>query len=194
MDERIENTFLTQLFVQCDTAIIFAADLKQAVQKKDDPRIWCSVQGFLVSAANISKMLWPSESATSPVSKERGSRLRAILSVPDTSILRDKKFRNHFEHFDERLDKWAESQKTSPSGLIDGWVAYSKVNFETETVGLLRVFDATDFSLMFYGERYALEPVMKAVSQLQAKVQAVARERLDQKKAKATKTRLPVGH
>ena len=181
MDERVENTFLTQIFVQCDTALIFAADIKEAVKRQDDRRIWGSIQGFLVSTANISKMLWPS--GQSPVCQERGKRLRTILSVADSSVLRDKKFRNHFEHFDERLDRWSESQNTAPSGLIDGWIAYSKAEFKTELPGLLRVFDATDLTVMFYGERYPLEPVTQAIEQLAAKVQTVARERLDQKKA-----------
>lgn len=180
MDERVENTFLTQLFVQCDTALIFTADLRQAVRNRDDPRVWCSIQGFLVSAANISKMLWPSEKSRS---LGRGNRIREILSVSDTSILKDKKFRNHFEHFDERLDQWAESQKKSPSGLIDGWIAYSKANFVTEPAGLLRRFDATDLVVMFYDESYALEPIIKEVGSLQEKIHVVARERLAQKKA-----------
>lgn len=35
----------------------------------------------------------------------RGERLRKMLKVKN-SILSDRKFRNHFEHYDERIEEW----------------------------------------------------------------------------------------
>ena len=37
----------------------------------------------------------------------RGDELRAMLGVDEVSPQSSRKFRNHFEHFDERLEAWA---------------------------------------------------------------------------------------
>jgi hypothetical protein len=183
MDERVEDAFLTQTFVQCEIALTFASDIKHAVLEKEDLRIWCAIQGFLASTANISKMLWPSRRGKTEA-MDRGERLRALLSVSDIEILKDRKFRDHFEHFDERLDAWAEGHSISRTGLLDGWIAYSKVNFDMEKPGLLRIFHAPDLTVTFCGERYPLEPVIEAIERLQVKVQAEARQRQEKRLSK----------
>ena len=142
------------------------------------------IQGFLVSTANISKMLWPSPKGKIATSRNRGERLRAILSVSDIAILEDRKFRDHFEHFDERLDAWAEVHRISPTGLLDGWMSYSKVDFDMETPAPLRIFNASDLTVTFYGERYPLEPVIEAIEKLQARVQSEARHRQERRRSK----------
>jgi hypothetical protein len=123
-------------------------------------------------------MLWPLSNSKS-ASKERGKRLRSLVSASDITVLEDKKFRNHFEHFDERLDKWAE-HPTKP--LLDGWIAYNGANFSLdENESMLRTFDAKNFTVFFYGEKYPLEPLIEAINKLQARVHSVARERLAKK-------------
>ena len=100
----------------------------------------------------------------------------------DFEVLKDKKFRNHFEHFDDRLDKWAKTQEVSRTAPVDGWVTYGKANFIIEKESLLRIFDATESTVLFYGEKYPLEPVIEAIKKLQIKVHAVARDRLAHKR------------
>jgi hypothetical protein len=36
----------------------------------------------------------------------RGKQLRELLNVPDESPLFDRSIRNHFEHYDERIEEW----------------------------------------------------------------------------------------
>lgn len=158
--------------MQCEMAKLFAKDLKCAVEAKDDGRVWCCIQGLLVTTANISKMLWPSK----PEAKERGKRLRELFRVEEDSLLKDRKFGNHFEHFDERLDTWSKSQKDGSFSLMDGWISYSGVQFSGEPETLLRIFHAEDLTLTFYGERYELGAVIDAISNLQEKVHQKAYE------------------
>lgn len=72
-----------------------------------------ALQGMLVAAANLSKLLWGSEGPE--LEKER-EPLRDSLGVRDTSCLRDRKLRNDFEHFDERVDKWFSKGRRSYAG------------------------------------------------------------------------------
>jgi len=38
--------------------------------------------------------------------KERGKQLRGLIGVDDNNLLSDRSFRNHFEHYDERVEEW----------------------------------------------------------------------------------------
>lgn len=62
--------------------------------------VFSSIHSFLSHAAMVSKMLLAkSEEANS---KSIGD----ILGIPETSLVHNRKFRNHLEHYDERLREW----------------------------------------------------------------------------------------
>jgi hypothetical protein len=77
-----------------------AAD--QLAKSSDSVEVWGSIQSILVAAANVSKILWPSGKR----SKTRGKHLRELLGVDENNLLSDRTFRNHFEHYDERIEDW----------------------------------------------------------------------------------------
>ncbi len=81
----------------------FAAHAAGRLAESSDPiEMWSSIQSILVAAANVSKILWP---AREPY-KERGKQLRELIGVDDHDLLSDRTFRNHFEHYDERIEDW----------------------------------------------------------------------------------------
>jgi len=168
MEKMVLRVFHREVERQCKFALMAAEDLSGALQAGDMDRIWYSVQAFLVAAGNISKLLWPS----SPILPERGKELRTSLSVSDDFPLEPRKFRNHFEHFDERLEKWATSSKRrnfvdsniGPLGAIGGF----------DPGDYLRNFDPGNFAVTFRGDVYELKPVINALQELwqKAKVEA----------------------
>jgi len=62
--------------------------------------VFSSIHSFLSHAAMVSKMLLAKSEETN--SKSIGD----ILGIPETSFIHNRKFRNHLEHYDERLKKW----------------------------------------------------------------------------------------
>jgi hypothetical protein len=85
-------------------------------------RFWYSLHGAVVAAANISKMLWPSETGRGGAQKMvRGERLRALLGLSaEDHLLAKRSLRDHLEHFDERLDLWA--SEAAAGGRLDCWI------------------------------------------------------------------------
>ena len=160
METMILRIFQGEVERQCRFALIAVEDLNQALSTDDRDRIWYSIQAFLVAAGNVSKLLWP----TRPLLPERGAELRESLSVSDESLLEPRKFRNHFEHFDERLEEWATSSERrnfadssiGPPGMIVG----------LEPGDFLRNFDTTNFAVTFRGDVYHLQPVTEAIREL----------------------------
>lgn len=123
-------------------------------------RLWYSLQNFLVAVANVSKLLWNGEA--------RGEKLRKLYGVEESSPLKGKRFRNHFEHFDERIDDWVASSKRmcfvdsniGPKGSIVG----------PDKTDYFRNFDPAKCTLSYAGEDYELTPVHEAIKSLYEKV------------------------
>jgi hypothetical protein len=77
-------------------------------QREVTDRQWLALQTIVISAANLSKLLWGSRSEA----KAERAPLRASLEVGDDSCLSSRNLRNDFEHFDERIERWfASSEK-----------------------------------------------------------------------------------
>lgn len=102
MNPLAEQVFIGEIVQQTKIANRAAERLKATADRFDELEVWCSIQSILVAAANVSKILWPSRKS----SAARGEALRALLNVDDRNLLSDRKFRNHFEHYDERIEDW----------------------------------------------------------------------------------------
>lgn len=62
--------------------------------------VFSSIHSFLSHCVNVSKMLNAQDGEISPKS------IGDILGISKTSIIHNRKFRNHLEHYDERLKQW----------------------------------------------------------------------------------------
>jgi hypothetical protein len=88
----------------------FAEKAADQLAKASNPiEVWGSIQSILVAAANVSKILWP---ARKPY-KARGKQLRELLGVDDLNLLSDRTFRDHFEHYDERIEDWFDNNNSA---------------------------------------------------------------------------------
>ncbi|HEX2279032.1 MAG TPA: hypothetical protein VHN13_18205, partial [Candidatus Tectomicrobia bacterium] len=78
----------------------------------------------------------------------------------EDSPLAPRTFRNHFEHFDARLEDWAVSSEhrtfvdanIGPTGMISGF----------DPGDCLRNFDPHTFTITFRGDHYHLPPIVEA--------------------------------
>jgi hypothetical protein len=160
MDRKLQWIFSREVERQCRFGLLAASDLTSALNARDGDRMWYSIQSVLIAAGNVSKLLWPSQSSC----RKRGEDLRAHLGVVETSPLAPRSFRNHFEHFDERLESWATSSKrrnladsnVGPTGMIAG----------LEPGDYLRNFDTDEYAVTFRGDTYELKPVVAALGNL----------------------------
>lgn len=101
-----EMTLISEIVAQAKFAER-AAD--RLAKSSDSVEIWGSIQSLLVAVANVSKILWPTKNQY----KARGKQLRERLGVDDNNVLSDRTFRNHFEHYDERIEDWFENNNSA---------------------------------------------------------------------------------
>jgi hypothetical protein len=62
--------------------------------------VFSSIYSFLSHCAMVSKMLSAQDQEAPPTS------IGDILSISKNSIIHNRRFRNHLEHYDERLKRW----------------------------------------------------------------------------------------
>jgi hypothetical protein len=163
VETRVLRILCCEVEQQCIFAITAVNDLKQALSMLDVTRVtrvWYSVQAFLVAVGNLSKLLWGCDGQRC----EQRAELRNMLSVDEGSPLESRTFRNHFEHFDERIEKWAESSRRG--NFYDSNIGPLTMFPDVEPSDCLRHFDPQDFKLFFRGDEYEFGPVVDAVYDL----------------------------
>ncbi|UYQ92170.1 hypothetical protein MKQ68_18955 [Chitinophaga horti] len=140
-----------------------AAERLLATHDHSDPvETWCSIQSILGATGNISKILWP----TKQKYKERGEKLRKLLSVGDDNPLSSRKFRNHFEHYDERVEEWFENSVSAV--YVDRAMNPSLMapRFFNGKSNVHRGYNSYDHTLVFRGEILDLTELMEALDTL----------------------------
>jgi hypothetical protein len=172
MDERVRHVFVREVERQSSYALMGFNDLNAALAARATDRIWYSLQSILIAAGNVSKLLWPAKAY-----EARGVELRKDLQVAEDSVLAPRTFRNHFEHFDERLEKWASStggrifvdSNIGPPGMISGL---------DETL-FLRNLDTKNLAVTFQGDSYSLQPIATALVELRGRAEELANKALN---------------
>ena len=163
MEEWHLGIYLRELEKQCKFLLIAEDELKSGLRENKYNYTWCAIQNFLVAAGNISKILWPPKRG----SKKRGEEIRTRLGIKDESVLNDRSLRNHFEHFDERLDTWVASSKKHE--YVDGFIHKSSAVEVKDAIDRKRNFDGTDWIVTFRGDSYELRPIIAAANELYLK-------------------------
>ena len=102
----------------------------------------------------------------------RGEQLRELLGVDDRNILHDRNFRNHFEHYDERIEDWLDNDNSAV--YMD-----SKIDpFEPTPWSLPRLYHRSynprSQTLSFRDESIDLTAVLSALAQIREKCRLFA--------------------
>jgi len=157
-----ETVFIGEIVLQSKIAELSAKRLSAIKDNFDQVEVWSSIQSILVAAGNVSKILWPQKEH-----EARGERLRELLKVDDNNILSDRKFRNHFEHYDERIEDWFKKQ--SSAVYSDLAVDPFKSIWGNVPTNQHRAYDPLAQTLTFRGELFDLAAVLKELQEIRIK-------------------------
>lgn len=145
--------FIGEVLLQSKIAQRAFKRLEATHDNFDQLEAWCSIQSILVAAGNVSKILWPIKN------KLRGERLRKLLKVDADNILSNRKFRNYFEHYDEKIDEWFSKRASGvyvDLGMNPSFNGGSGGNTH-------RGYNSFDNTLLFRGEILDLNKVLQAL-------------------------------
>jgi hypothetical protein len=115
MDQELRRVYLDEIMHRCDICHAAMMDLEQISAEVPMCRNpFRPAAELIYNAAVISKLFWPPRSENKHKGQRasaRGEYLRSLLGIEDNHPIRDRTLRNHLEHYDERLDAWAEQAR-----------------------------------------------------------------------------------
>jgi hypothetical protein len=155
--EDFQQVFLGEIEWQSAIALEAMSRLRQSITTPDLSFFY--IQAFLVAAANVSKLLWTTANAT------RGDELRKLLNVTDDSPIASKTLRNHFEHFDERIERWVK-QSTRHNFIDRNVFSGGRGIVGAEEIDILRNLNSATLTITFWGETYNLPQVEEALKKV----------------------------
>ena len=159
----VNHVFLGEIEYQSQFAARAVEQLRGCTENFDPIGIWSAVQSILIAAANVSKILWPSR----PEYRERGAALRALLAIEGTNALSDRSFRNHFEHYDERIEDWFSS--THSVNYTDQIIGSPPGFLREFPQNAQRGYDPSTQTLTFRGESMNLGSILRAFDEIRQK-------------------------
>lgn len=171
MDKFVLGIFVDEVTRQSEFALTSWEHLHENLDdwssdwlEEDYNRVFCHIQSFLVAVANISTILWPKQKKF----RTRGEELRRRLQVPMNSPIRDRFFRNVFEHYDKEIEKWASSSKkkhiSDMNISIEGFSAIPDLDPNDCMRNLDISRDRKNLTLTFHGDSHNLtitEPALR---------------------------------
>ncbi len=189
MDEFIESVYLRELVQQCQYAIAAVQKLNEALANHNPSEFFREASDFLHHSSAVSRILWPpgsSDHRKKKRAKQRGDYLRTRLSVSENHTLQNRKLRDHFEHFDERLDDWAE---TSPNkNIVDNMIGPRNIigGDAIKDEDIMRMYDPTSKDIVFRGEKFNIQTLVDGVIDVRTKAAVRLQEIEANKSIKAT--------
>ncbi|MEY8869011.1 hypothetical protein AB9K24_05855 [Meridianimaribacter flavus] len=166
MKEFAYSVYLSEIVFQVKIAQQAASRLPVDPGNFDHIEVWCSIQSILGATANVSKILWPS----SKKSQERGEELRELLGIDENSIIADRDIRNHFEHYDERIERLFQG-KSSVSFIDLAFNPFKPQKWETPKY-YQRAYNQVDRIVTFQNETLDLKEVLIALENIKIKCSA----------------------
>jgi len=158
-----EFVFIGEIVNQAKLAERAAERLRINTGNFDPIEVWGAIQSILIAAGNVSKILWP----TRKKSAERGELLRQLLQVDDQNPLSDRNFRNHFEHYDERIEDWF--MEHGSAVYIDSRIDPFGSPWGPNPTNFHRGYDPLTMTLTFRGESTDLSAILHALQEIRHK-------------------------
>lgn len=149
-----------QITHQCYAALSAVQQANASLAAQNWENFWAAIQNFLTAVANISKAGW------GPGGKLATERrpLRESLGIADNSALANTDLRNHLEHYDERLDRWYKN--SANKNYVDFVVGPHSAILGFEDTDIFRFFDPEAKEVIFWGEHYAMQPLVDEIARL----------------------------
>ncbi len=154
------GAFLTEIIFQADLVENANNRLKDSIDEFDRIGTWSAIQSILISSSNISKILWPQRKYA-----QRGEELRKMLKIDSKCVLKSRKFRNIFEHYDNFINDFFEDKDS-----------YSYTDFvmnpSLQSFGLTschRGYNTFNNTLIIHGEILDLNEIIDVVNEVKLK-------------------------
>ncbi len=175
MDDFLLRIYLDQAKEECEAAFGAIKALNAALASSGHTDPFGPAQAFVHHAAAVSRIFWPPGARDKKArqrSQRRGELLRQAIGLHSPHAVQARTLRDHFEHFDERLDDWAERSKNRciVKRLVGQRRAIAGDAISDEDI--IHHYDPTTNVYAFRGEKFDVQALATGLDDIYAKVKA----------------------
>lgn len=182
MGRQRKDLFISEINLMIDYCFYSFNQFNEVLHRMDDEKdydldyFWYHAQTFITYAANLSKLLWATKNHNEKTNdflnrKKFRDDLRKEVGVLESSILKDKKLRNRFEHIDEDIDFFKEniviSRSFGPSTQI---ISIDNQGYDLSKEKQFRHYNPYTTTLHLYGQAMNLQVLYDEIKLLSEKV------------------------
>lgn len=165
MDVGLRQQFKIQIADQCRIILLSAWEIERAIALSartpvGNDLLWVHLQNLLNAAANVAKALYGQGGSK----KDERKELRESIGIIGDSAFWGVSMRNNYEHFDERLDRWA--SKSTTHSFVDKTIGPTHLTNGTDEIDLFRFFDPDTWVTGFWGQRFDVRAVVEEAARL----------------------------
>lgn len=164
IDESDESFWVKMSILEIRAQATFAEMAYRNIDRKahivNEWIVFSSIHSFLSHCAMISKML-RAKGATKTIEK--------ILGLPLKSIIHDREFRNHLEHYDERLKKWI--RKAGVGASVINHCIGDKTMISGDNIVFVSFYNPMNKIFTFIDEEFNLELMFAEVQKIKNKTE-----------------------
>ena len=140
----------------------------------DNKGLFYQIHQFLIHCADLHKVLFPNINkkdlnSIKQIKKDREDSLKKVFNnYPEMDFSYFREARNHFEHFDERIDNWI--LKSNRHNFVDMNISNKDIKKdikETDRKDYFRNIDIRNDFFSFAGKKYQLSEMYNTVLKLQ---------------------------
>jgi len=148
---------IREIWTQCHFAEISFNNINPKAERASDV-VFSSIHSFLSHCALASKLLKASDNGNPPVV------ISKVLGIPETSIIHNRTFRDHLDHYYDRLKAWIEKY---PENINIGTYNIGPKNFfKGKNLLLVSHYDPTTEVFTFVDEDLNLREMYSEVSRI----------------------------
>ena len=174
--------YLQEVKTQCNSVLFALEQFNKRIQEMHQPHkfdgrntpnseVFRALHSFLTHTANISRLLFPSRKRDQ-YAQQRGKKLRDVLCVDDGSPIADRSLRDHLEHYDERLDQWAQRASRTVRIATDN-IHPKGMGPNVAPESTLRTYLTDSREFFFMGHTYEIVPLVREVRRILDEVEKV---------------------
>jgi hypothetical protein len=173
MDNFLAKIYLEQAKDECERCFHSIKNMNSIIRQKVEGDFFQHALDLIHHSAAVSIIFWPPGGRNKLSTKRahrRGQFLRDLLQLSSGHPVQNRALRDHFEHFDERLDDWAETSKNriiiqrlfGPRSSIGGNVVQDS--------DIIYHFDPATNILGFKGEHFDIQELASGIDDIFKKV------------------------
>lgn len=173
MDDFLQSIYLRQVAQECEYCFEAISRMNAILSRSVEGDFFREALDLVHHAAAVSRIFWPpggSNKQKRQRAMRRGQFLRDSLGLQSGHPIQDRTLRDHFEHFDERLDAWAEE---SPNRNIVQSLIGPRSAIGGDAIkdsDIIRHYDPNTKMLGFRGEMFDVQDIATGIEEIHKKV------------------------